>query len=88
MKPNTKTATEKRDHMENPWNYEDETRRIYSGEDMADLVRDAERIATAAAVTDLVRAFLELNADASAAIDVFAAAASFRYNVTQKRGLQ
>lgn len=81
MKSNT---AEKRDHVENPWNYEDETRKIYTGQDMADIIRSAEHAAEAATITDLVRAFLELNTDAAAAIDLFAAAASFRYKVTPK----
>ena len=55
MKPNTQPAAEKRDHIEKPWNYEDEAGKIYSGQDMAEIIRDAEQAATAAAVTDLVR---------------------------------
>lgn len=81
MKSNT---AEKRDHIEQPWNYEDEKRKIYTGEDMAEIIRHAERTATAVTLTDFVRTFLDLNMDANAAIDVFAAAASFRYNVTPK----
>jgi len=84
MKQNTKTATETRDHMENPWDYEDETRKIYSGQDMADLVRRFEDSATEITVADFVRAFLSLNRDPKAAMDVFAAAASFRYTVLPK----
>lgn len=85
MKTNTQTAEETRDHIEKPWNYEGETRKIYTGVDMADIVREAEYKATDVAIMDLVRAFLELNADSSAAMDLFAAAASFRYNVTPKK---
>ena len=81
MKTNTQTAEETRDHIKNPWNYEDETGKIYSGQDMAEIIRDAETAATAATVTDMVRAFLALNTDSEAAIDVFAAAASFRYSI-------
>jgi hypothetical protein len=84
MKTNTKTATENRDHMEKPWNYEDETRKIYTGQNMAEIIRDAEQTAEAATITDFVRAFLALNTDSKAAIDVFAAAASFRYTVLPK----
>ena len=84
MKPNTQPAAEKRDHIEKPWNYEDEAGKIYSGQDMAEIIRDAEQAATAAAVTDLVRAFLALNTDSEAAIDVFAAAAGFKYTVRPK----
>lgn len=86
MKTNVKTAAETRDHIEKPWNYEDETQKIYTGQDMAEIIRDAEQAAEAATITDFVRAFLALNTDAAAAIDVFAAAASFRYNVMPKQG--
>lgn len=82
MKTNT---AERKEHVEMPWNYEDETRKIYTGVDMADIVRDAERRAEMATITDFVRTFLELNVDASAAIDVFAAAASFKYNIVPKK---
>ena len=85
MKSNTKTACETRDHIKNPWNYEDESAKIYSGQEMAEIVKDAEQTAEAATITDLVRAFLALNTDAEAAIDVFAAAAGFRYNVMPKK---
>jgi hypothetical protein len=84
MKTNTKPAAEARDHIEKPWNYEDEARKIYSGQDMAEIIRNAEQTAEAATITDFVRAFLERNTDSNAAIDLFAAAASFRYNVTPK----
>ena len=50
MKSNT---AEKRDHVEKPWNYEDETRKIYTGQDMADIIRSAEHAAEAATITDL-----------------------------------
>lgn len=85
MKPNTLTAEETRDHVKNPWNYEDEPAKIYTGQDMAEIIKNAEGTVTAAVVADIVRAFLELNADADAAIDLFAAAAGFRYNVTTKK---
>ena len=83
MRCNTQTR-ETRDHIKSPWNYEDETGKIYTGEDMAEIIRDAEKTATAAAVTDMVRAFLTLNTDAEAALDIFAAAAGFKYTVTEK----
>ena len=85
MKSNTLTVEETRDHVKNPWNYEDETKKIYTGQDMAEIIRDAEQTAESAAVIDLVRAFLALNTDNDAAIDLFAAAAGFRYNVTPKK---
>ena len=92
MKQNTKTAVkpavETRDHVENPWNYEDETRKIYTGEEMAELVRRSEDSATEITVADFVRTFLSFNHDPKAAIDVFAAAASFRYTVTPDKDLQ
>lgn len=81
MKSNT---AEKRDHIEAPWNYEDETRKIYSGQDVAEIIRNAEHTAESATLMDIVREFLKLNANAEAALDLFAAAASFKYNVTPK----
>ena len=81
MKTNTAEA---RDRIESPWNYEDEPRKIYSGQDVAEIIRNAEHTATAVTITDFVRTFLMLNSDANAAIDVFAAAASFKYKVTRE----
>lgn len=84
MKPNTKTAIETREHVEKPWDYEGETRKIYSGQDVSEIIRNAEEATEAATITDFVRTFLNLNTDANAALDLFAAAASFRYDVKPK----
>ena len=75
----------RRDRIENPWNYESETEKIYTGQEMAEIVRDAEKAVESVTIMDFVRWFLRLNTDSDAAIDVFAAAASFKYDVKERR---
>ena len=67
-----------------PWNYVNEKKLIYSGQDMEKIIRDTEDAMEAATITDLVRAFLRLNTDSFAAIDLFAAAASLKYDVSKR----
>ena len=72
------------ERVHNPWNYIDENRLIYSGRDVAQIIKDTEDSMEAATITDLVRAFLQLNTDSFAAVDLFAAAASIKYDVSKR----
>lgn len=71
--------------VENYWEFEDENEDVFSGYEVNKIAEEAERVGNEVAAVDIVRQFLRFNTDSRAALDLFAAVASLKYNVTEKR---
>ena len=71
--------------IENYWEFEDENEDIFSGYEVNKIAAEAERRTTEATAVDVVRQFLRFNSDSRAALDLFAAVASLKYDVKERR---
>ena len=71
--------------IDNYWEFEDENEDIFSGYDVKKIAAEAESVGNRVAAVDIVRQFLRFNQNDRAALDLFAAVASLKYNVTEKR---
>ena len=71
--------------IENYWEFEDENEDIFSGYEVNKIAAEAERVGNEVAAVDIVRQFLRINYDNRAAIDLFAAVASLKYDVRERR---
>lgn len=71
--------------IENYWEFEDENEDIFSGYEVNRIAAEAERVGNSVAAVDIVRQFLRINHDDRAALDLFAAVASLKYDVRERR---